>query len=99
MANGKILVTGATGKQGGAVAHQLLERGYPVRAMTRKPEQPAAKALASKGAEIVAGGLDDRGSLGRALTGGWGGGGGENTRGGGGGGGGGEGEGRGTGGR
>jgi uncharacterized protein YbjT (DUF2867 family) len=68
----KILITGATGKQGGAVAHQLLERGYSVRAMTRKPEQPAAKALAAKGAEVMAGDLDDAASLERALTGVWG---------------------------
>jgi uncharacterized protein YbjT (DUF2867 family) len=68
----KILVTGATGKQGGAVARQLLERGYPVRAMTRKPDDAPAKALAAKGAEIVKGDLDDAASLDRALTGIWG---------------------------
>jgi hypothetical protein len=33
-----ILVTGATGTQGGAVARELLERGYAVRALTRDPE-------------------------------------------------------------
>ncbi|MDZ7643610.1 MAG: NmrA family NAD(P)-binding protein [Woeseiaceae bacterium] len=33
-----ILVTGATGTQGGAVARELLQRGYPVRAMTRDSE-------------------------------------------------------------
>jgi uncharacterized protein YbjT (DUF2867 family) len=68
----KILVTGATGKQGGAVAHQLLAKGYPVRAMTRKPDDAPAKALAAKGAEIVKGDLDDAASLDRALTGIWG---------------------------
>jgi uncharacterized protein YbjT (DUF2867 family) len=69
---GKILVTGATGKQGGAVAHQLLDRGYPVRAMTRKPDGPAAKALAARGAEVVQGDLDDAASLDRALAEVWG---------------------------
>jgi uncharacterized protein YbjT (DUF2867 family) len=69
---GKILVTGATGKQGGAVAHQLLDRGFPVRAMTRKPEGEAARALAAKGAEVVQGDLDDAASLDRALAGMWG---------------------------
>jgi uncharacterized protein YbjT (DUF2867 family) len=68
----KVLVTGATGKQGGAVAHELLERGYAVRAMTRKPEQPAARALADRGAEVVGGDLDDAPSLERALAGVWG---------------------------
>ncbi len=44
-----VLVTGATGKQGGAVARRLLERGHKVRAFTRKAESPAAKALAGLG--------------------------------------------------
>ncbi len=33
-----ILVTGATGRQGGAVARHLLARGYRLKAMTRHPE-------------------------------------------------------------
>jgi uncharacterized protein YbjT (DUF2867 family) len=41
-----ILVTGATGQQGGAVARKLLEKGHRIRAMTRKPDSPAARALA-----------------------------------------------------
>ena len=44
-----ILVTGATGQQGGAVARQLLARGHRVRAMTRKPDSDAAQALAQIG--------------------------------------------------
>lgn len=70
--NRNILVTGATGRQGGAVARELLARGYPVRAMTRKPEGPAAQVLAGLGAEIVRGDLDDAASLGRAVEGVWG---------------------------
>lgn len=62
-----ILVSGATGKQGGAVAHNLLERGFRVRALTRDPEKPAARALAERGAEVVKGDLKDRSSLDRAL--------------------------------
>ena len=68
MANDKtILVTGATGKQGGAVARQLPQRGLRVRAMTRKPDSDAREALAALGAEVVEGDLDDAASLERAL--------------------------------
>jgi uncharacterized protein YbjT (DUF2867 family) len=73
MANDKtVLVTGATGKQGGAVANKLLDKGYKVRAMTRKPDGDAARALAKKGATIVAGDLDDAASVAKALAGAWG---------------------------
>lgn len=67
-----ILVTGATGQQGGAVAQQLLANGYRVRAMTRKPQGEKATALAKLGAEVVQGDLDDAQSLERALEGVWG---------------------------
>lgn len=74
MADGRVvLITGATGKQGGAVARVLLSgRGFHIRAMTRKPASDAAKALANLGAEIVAGDLDDAESLTKALAGAWG---------------------------
>jgi uncharacterized protein YbjT (DUF2867 family) len=67
-----ILITGATGKQGGAVARELLAKGYKVRAMTRHPEGEAARALAKLGAQVVAGDLDDVGSVRKAITGAWG---------------------------
>src|SRR2546429_9509333 len=67
-----IVVTGATGKQGGATARELLAKGHKVRAMTRKPDSPAARAIAKLGAEIVAGDLDDAASLQRSLAGAWG---------------------------
>jgi uncharacterized protein YbjT (DUF2867 family) len=67
-----ILVTGSTGHQGGATAHELLRRGYQVRAMTRKPEGPAAQALSEAGAKVVAGDLNDPESLRKALAGAWG---------------------------
>ena len=41
-----ILVSGATGQQGGAVARHLLREGVQVRALTRDPDQEAARALA-----------------------------------------------------
>jgi uncharacterized protein YbjT (DUF2867 family) len=67
-----ILVTGATGNQGNAVARQLLANGHKVRAMTRRPEGAAAQALGSLGAEVVQGDFDDSASLERALQGAWG---------------------------
>lgn len=67
-----ILVSGATGQQGGAVARELLAHGHKVRALTRKPNGDSAKALAALGAEIVQGDLDDAPSLQRAIQGVWG---------------------------
>lgn len=67
-----ILVTGATGKQGGAALRQLRARGFPVRALTRDAQASAARALAATGVEVVEGDLDDRASLDRALAGAYG---------------------------
>lgn len=67
-----ILVSGATGQQGGAVARQLLEHGHKVRIMTRRPDSEAAKRLAEAGATVVQADLDDAASLERALAGAWG---------------------------
>jgi uncharacterized protein YbjT (DUF2867 family) len=67
-----ILVTGATGRQGGAVARELLRKGHRVRAMTRKPREAPAQELGRLGAEVVTGDLDDAGSLADALDGAWG---------------------------
>jgi len=63
MNNKTILVTGATGKQGGAVARLLLQKGHKVKAFTRKPDSPAALELKRLGAEPVAGSLDDLNSI------------------------------------
>jgi uncharacterized protein YbjT (DUF2867 family) len=71
-AQATILVTGATGRQGGAVAARLLDDGWRVRALTRSPSSPKALALKESGAEVVHGDLDDRDSLDRALDGAWG---------------------------
>jgi uncharacterized protein YbjT (DUF2867 family) len=67
-----ILVTGATGNQGGAIARRLLSRGYRVRAMTRDPESDKARSLTRLGAQVVQGDFDDVPSLERALEGVWG---------------------------
>jgi len=70
--SGLVLVTGATGQQGGAVARELLSRGFSVRAMTRNPSGETAGALRKLGAEVVTGDLDDRASLEQALKSVWG---------------------------
>jgi uncharacterized protein YbjT (DUF2867 family) len=67
-----ILITGATGQQGGAVARELLAAGHKVRAMTRNPDGEQAKAVAELGAEVVRGDLNDEASLKAALKGAWG---------------------------
>ncbi|KAB7786408.1 hypothetical protein F8B43_1809 [Methylorubrum populi] len=63
----KILVTGATGPQGEAVARHLLDAGFKVRTLVRDPSK--AKDLADKGAEIVRGDLDDADSVADAVEG------------------------------
>ena len=64
-----VLVTGATGRQGGAVARNLLGRGFRVRVLTRDPQKPSARSLAERGAEVVRGDLEDRSSVDLALEG------------------------------
>jgi NAD(P)H dehydrogenase (quinone) len=66
-----ILVTGATGTQGGtgrAVAKLLLERGFPVRALVRSLDD-RAEALRDLGAEIAVGDFGNYQSLLAALEG------------------------------
>jgi uncharacterized protein YbjT (DUF2867 family) len=68
-----ILVTGATGNQGGTVARHLLQRGkFKVRAMVRDENKPTAQALKQAGAELIKGDFNDRSSLDRALQGAYG---------------------------
>jgi uncharacterized protein YbjT (DUF2867 family) len=64
-----VVVTGATGQQGGAVARRLLGAGVPVRALVRRPDSDAAKAIEAAGAELVAADLTDPASLEPALRG------------------------------
>lgn len=69
---GTIVVCGATGRQGGAVARHLLAAGWPVRTLTRKPDSPKARALADAGADIAQADMADRASLDRAFAGAYG---------------------------
>lgn len=65
-----VLVTGATGAQGGSVAQALLASGnYAVRALTRNASSEKAVALKNAGAEVVQGELDDIESLKAAMQG------------------------------
>ena len=65
-----ILVTGATGAQGGSVARHLLQNGqFAVRCLTRNPDSDKATALKQAGAEVVQGDLEDVSSLRAALEG------------------------------
>ncbi|MFC7331010.1 NmrA/HSCARG family protein [Marinactinospora rubrisoli] len=64
-----VLVTGATGRQGGATARALLAAGVPVRALVRDPATDRARAVAALGAELVTGDLHDRESVIRAADG------------------------------
>jgi len=67
-----ILITGATGNQGGAVAEALRGSGFKLRGLTRRPDSEGAEALARHGVDIVKGDLDDEATLRRALAGAWG---------------------------
>lgn len=64
-----VLVAGATGSQGGAVADALLSRGHAVIALARNPESENARRLMERGATVAAGDFTDRDALIRAATG------------------------------
>lgn len=68
-----IVISGATGQQGGATARALAGHGFTLRALTRDPNSDKAKALAAAtGAELVQAELDDEASIRAALKGAWG---------------------------
>ena len=76
MAEKKIIaIFGATGAQGGGLARAILndkQSEFAVRAITRDPNSEKSKELAAMGAEVVAGDIDDRESLKKALQGAYG---------------------------
>jgi len=67
--NKTVLVTGATGRQGGAVLRQLRQRGFPVRALTRDVSRPEVRALTGPGVEVFQGDMGDPNSLTSAMDG------------------------------
>jgi uncharacterized protein YbjT (DUF2867 family) len=64
-----VLVTGATGRQGGAVIRHMLPKGWKLRALTRNPDGHEAQVLARQRVEVVQGDLEDPDSIGRAAIG------------------------------
>ncbi|KML59135.1 hypothetical protein VL15_10995 [Burkholderia cepacia] len=64
-----IVVLGATGQQGGAVARSLRADGHwRIRALSRNPGSEAAQQLAAGGIEVVPADMDDSASLRIAFT-------------------------------
>jgi len=64
-----VLVTGATGRQGGAVVRHMLPKSWKLRALTRRPEAHEAQSLARQGVQVVQGDLEDPASIARAADG------------------------------
>jgi uncharacterized protein YbjT (DUF2867 family) len=64
-----VLVTGATGQQGGAVARTLLQRGHHVLALTRDAGSHKAQELTKLGAQVVEGDFEDSERLEHLMTG------------------------------
>ncbi len=69
-----LLITGATGNQGGAAIRALLKQGddWTLRAIVRNPESERAKALQAKGVELVKGDLNDERAVTEAVKGAYG---------------------------
>src|SRR5260370_25478380 len=58
-----VLITGATGQQGGAVIRHMLAKGWSLRALTRNSSSDTALNLAGQGVELAQGDLEDLASL------------------------------------
>jgi uncharacterized protein YbjT (DUF2867 family) len=64
-----VLVGGATGQQGGALARVLLRKGHSVRAFVRRPDSPEAKELERLGAELAVGDFEEPSTVENAARG------------------------------
>ena len=64
-----VLITGATGRQGGAVIRHMLPKGWKLRALTFRADPAAVQRLTDQGIEVVKGNLEDPASLERAVRG------------------------------
>ena len=67
-----VLVTGATGRQGGAVIRYMLPKGWKLRALVFKADDSTVQRLTNQGTEVVRGNLEDPASLDRAVRGAYG---------------------------
>jgi len=65
----KVFITGITGKQGGAVARNLINSGAQLQGLTRSRDSTKALALQRAGVEIIEGNLDEADSFGEHLDG------------------------------
>ena len=64
-----VLVSGATGQQGGALARVLLDKGHRVRAFVRRPDAQEAKELERLGAELAEGDFEEPSTIEQAARG------------------------------
>ena len=64
-----VLITGATGRQGGAVIRYMLPKGWRLRALVFKADNSTVQRLTDQGIEVVRGNLEDPASLERAVRG------------------------------
>jgi len=64
-----VLVTGITGRQGGGLAQQLLNRGHRIRALVRTPQTPKLETFRTKRVDVVQGNLEDQASIENAARG------------------------------
>ena len=64
-----VLITGATGRQGGAVIRYMLPKGWRLRALVFKADNATVQKLTEQGLDVVRGDLEDPASLERAVRG------------------------------
>lgn len=64
-----VLVTGATGRQGGGVIHHMLPKGWRLRALTFRADDAAVQRLTQQGIEVVKGNMEEPASLEKAMRG------------------------------
>lgn len=69
MSTNRVLVTGATGFVGSRVARRLVDDGFEVRCLVRRPDPEAAVALAAAGCELFVADLRRPAGLAEALEG------------------------------
>src|SRR5215470_11512189 len=65
----KVLITGATGKQGGSAVRHMLGKGWNLTALTRDPKSNRGGSASREGVEIVQGDMEDAPSLDGCLRG------------------------------